>query len=393
MGQMQIKYSALFSFSIQQLFYKNKVCKNYQIDPVLDLSIIPIGESYELMKRMNMVCRHMNETNGVIVLALIQGKNEAGDELLRYPAERGDKLTFGLFIKNPAILSQSDITAQLMNNTGYYFSNEVEDSGAARNALHLSRNASGVEDDDRVKISTDNYRFHSPVTIDAGSAQVKQVLTGKTVRPSSQVNENGGVELLFNLVALPSGICQLLINGIVKDTFYYTGTPLAQPLFGVVEIILSSTISSNYRVVEADRSLTAARPLFLITFRNRKTIWRYTFQLYPNSPLFLEIAALSPAEKTTYLAKLNIVSNDSAVTFIQTNASDESIIFESQAELLLQENYFISTNAGIPLQLKLEKNIGDAGEKIVKDNLPYPSPSLINTTTPSIIYSDVFITI
>lgn len=393
MAKLQIKYVRLLSLSIQQLFYRNGICRKYQIEPVFDLDIIPIAESTNLMKQKDMVFRHTNENGGIVILAHVQGKNSGGNDLLRFPAGPADKLTFGLILKNTDVLNQNDLPVELDNNQAYYFSNEVNDAAASRDGLHLTQDASGVKPDDLIKISPETYRYYSPTPVADGSAVVKHILTGRTVMPASLINEGGGANISFNLASLLSGKCQLLINGAVTDTFYYTGTVLAQPYFGIVEIMLSSLISDNYRVIEADRSLSPVRPAFLITFRNRKTVWRYTFQLYPNSPLYIELAALSPADKVDFLTKLNIVSNDAAVTFKQASATDATIMFESETALLLQENYFVSASVGTPLKLTLEKNIGAPGETTIKDNLPYPSTGLIHSATPSLIYSDIFITI
>ena len=393
MAKLQIKYVRLFSLSIKQLFYRNNICKKYQIHPVLDLNIIPIAESSDLIKRKGMVFRSIDENGGIIILANVQDKNTEGNDILRYPVTSIDKLSFGLILKNPDVLNQNDLPIELDGSQTFYFSNEVSDAAAPRDALHLSMDPSGVKPDDLMRTATANYRYHSPAPVATGNVVVKHLLTGKEIVPASLVNEGGGANISFNLTSLPSGKCHLLISGSVEEIFYYTGATLRRPFFAIVEIMLSAVIAENYRVIEADRSLTPVRPAFLITFRNRKTIWRYTFQMFPASPLYLEMAVLNPTDKTAFLQKLNIVSNDAAVTFKQTNASDKSIIFESENALLLEENYFISASADTRLKLALEKYIGEAGEKIVRENLPYPSTGLIDTTVPSFIYSDIFITI
>ena len=107
----------------------------------------------------------------------------------------------------------------------------------------------------------------------------------------------------------------------------------------MIELLLSDTLASNYRVVESDRSLTKTRPTYSILFRNRKTFWRYTIHLQPNSPLSLEMNALTAPDKADFLSKLNIVSNDTAITFTQKSASDKDIVFVSDSDLALQEKY------------------------------------------------------
>lgn len=393
MAKLQIKYVPLFSLSIKQLFYRNNICRKYQINPELDIDVVPVAESNDLLRRKDMVFRAIDKNGGIIILANVQGKNADGNDMLRYRVRPEEKLTFGLILKNPNVLHYNDLPIALAGNQTFYFSNEVNDPAASRDALHLSKDVSGVKPEDLIKTTTSAYRYHSLTPVAGGDAFVKHLLTGATVMPAALVNEGGEANISFNLDSLPSGKCELLILGSVAETFYYTGAALRQPFFGVVEIMLSAVMSQNYRAIEADSSLTPERPVFEVTFKNRRTVWRYTFQIYKASPLYLEIAALNPADRTAFFQKLNIVSNDAAVTFRQTNATDETIIFESENALYLEEKYFISGSADTPLRLMLEKYIGEAGEKIVRDNLPHPSTGLIDTTTPSFIYSDIFITI
>ena len=111
------------------------------------------------------------------------------------------------------------------------------------------------------------------------------------------------------------------------------------------------------------------------------------------------MAALSAADKITFLTELNIVSNDSGITFTQTSASDTALEFISDTAIGLHEKYY-SGNAPVPglphplpLILTLKKYIGDAKEAAVKPNLSFPTPGNINPSNPAKIYSDIFLTI
>lgn len=392
MSKLQIKYDTLCTVAIEQLFYRNKVCRQYRVSPVLDLDVMPIAGTSDLMKRMDMVFRRTDENGGIIVLVRVDGSNGAGNDILRFPALPSDKLTFGVFLKNPGVLAQNDLPVEISGDQIYYFSNEIDDDASPRDNLHLSQDANGVAAGDLIPIATMQYRYHIPEVPAPDQVVVKHLLTGKTVVPVSVVPHEGEADLFFNLVSLPSGKCSLSIGGTEKTIFYYTGSSLKQLFFAVIEIKLSDAINSNYRAIEPDRSLSEDRPSYLITFKNRKTVWRYTFQLYPSSPLYLEMAALSPAEKAAFEAGLNVVSNDAAVTFKQTAITDNTLVFESQSAVALQEAYFTASSPPLALKLALEKNIGGPQESVVKDNLPYPFTQLIDVT-PSSVYSDIFITI
>jgi hypothetical protein len=394
MDQLQIKYAELFSLSIEQLFYQNKICKKYQVSPVLDLQIKPIAESQQIMQQMDLIFRNTDENGGFIILAGTRGKNAAGNDLVRSPAGGNAKLVFGIILKNPEVINFNDLPTELISNGIYYFNNEVNDNTAPRDALHLSKDATGVSGiNDVAKRVNTAYHFHAAGPVAEGAALVQHILTGQTIEPVSLINQAGEADINFDLTHLPSGECQLLINGTSADSFYYAGNFSIEPVFGIIEILLSPAISSNYRIIEPDGSLTPDRPLFIIRFKNRKTIWRYTFYLQPNSPLYQEITALNASEKADFLEKLNVVSNDASVSFKQSNITDTVLTFESANPLLLQENYFLPPGINTSLHLMLKKYIGASNESVVRDNLPYPSTRFINATVPPSVYSDIFITI
>jgi hypothetical protein len=189
-------------------------------------------------------------------------------------------------------------------------------------------------------------------------------------------------------------MCELYVNAALTDTFYHLADSPAAGLFGVIEINLAPTLDANYRVVEADRSLVAPAPAYSIQFSRRKTTWRYTVALTPNSPLYQEMAALSAPDKADFLNRLNVVSNDTAVKFKKGNVTDTSIEFVSLTPLALQEVYISSSSATHDkLGLELKKYIGKPKETTVKAGLPYPSPGVINNLQAPFIYSDIFLTL
>lgn len=105
------------------------------------------------------------------------------------------------------------------------------------------------------------------------------------------------------------------------------------------------------------------------------------------------MAALTPAQKTDFLNKINIVSNDSAIIFEKSAATDTSLEFVSKTELALREKYLSSSMTHDVLNLKLKKYIGEVNEAAVKTDLPYPSNGTLDATGSPTIYSDIFITL
>lgn len=395
MSGIQIKYTPLLQLSIEQLFYENHICRQYQSVPELDIVVTPTNSCLDVMKRMDLIFKNTDNTGGFIVLARIAADNTVSN-VLRFAPRKEDALSFLLVLRNPDVGNFNDLPAQPAEDKIYYFSNEVADAAAPRNNLHLTKNATGVSGaDDVIKKSSENYRFHHSSVVIPGTALVKHLMSGQTAAPVSITTDGGQSDLVFNLSTLPAGKFELLISNFPVDEFYYLREHYNDPVFAVIELSLSPTLASNYRLVEPDRSLTPDRPQYTIQFVNRQTTWRYTVQLQTNSPLFLEMAELTPAEKTAFINQLNIESNDTGITFTRASATDTEFVFVSDNPILLHEKYFSATSVSHErLILTLKKYIGDpAKEAAVRTNLPYPSTGSIDALTPPQIYSDVFLTL
>jgi len=395
MNGIEVKYTELFTLSVEQLFYRNKVCKQYQADPVTDITFVPTPECRIVMNSMDLLFKPTPSTGGFTLFASVAGTTAGGNELLRFAAKKADKLSFLLLLKNPELLNFNDLPVQTGADHIYYFSNNITDAAVVRNNLHLSQADGGAAEADSIKTSGAAYAFHSATPVTPGTAVIKHLPTGAGIAEKNIITQGGASDVLFDLSALPSGRCQLLINHVLEEEFYYPGAIPTGPLFGVVEIALSPLLNANYRVIEADRSLTPERPQFKLRFVNRPTIWRYTIQLQPNSPLFLEMAGMSPADKAAFLNQLNIVTNDTNIHFHRTTATDTAIEMVSDNALALQENYYSTSSATHDtLSLTLKKYIGDpAKEAVVKANLPYPATGVIDTANAPFIYSDIFLTL
>lgn len=389
MNGIQIKYKELFRLAVAQPFYSNGFFRKNGLGS--DIQLIPAPDSSS-MDRLNLLVRNNSEDGGIIVLARTSGENGSGDPLLRFLPAPGEVLTFLMFLNNPDLLNFDELPLQIQDETALYFTNNINDAAALRDHLHLSKGADGADGlNDAIKVSDANYRFHHPAVVVPGTAVVKQNRTGQLVQPLAVINSGGQCDLAFGLSGLAMGPCTLLINGVPADIFYYLGPVAGQRVFGVVEISLDPALLANYRVVEADRSLTGERPFYQIRFKNRETFWRYTIQLQKTSPVYLEMAAMTPTERSDFISKVNIVSNDASVlTFSMKTGTDTEWVFESDNTLALQEKYSAASN--VPLQLSLKKYINDVStpEKMVRDNLPFPPAGSLDGTAFPKIYSDVF---
>ncbi|PZF73394.1 hypothetical protein [Taibaiella soli] len=395
MSVLQVKYAELLSLSVTQLFYQNKVCKKYQAEPILDFQIVPTQETITLLRRLDWVYKPTDTNGGFVIMARVSGDNGSGNDLLRFIPKKGEKLTFGVTLRNYDVINFNDLPIQQTSDELYYFSNQISDNTAARSSLHLTHDTTGVNSNDIVKFSTSAYSFHSTSPIGAGTAVVKHLLTGATVFAKSLANQNGQADVAFDLSGFASGKCQLLISNVVADEFYYLGSSFIQPVFGVIEINLSDALDANFRVVESDGSITPDRPQYNILYTNRKTFWRYNIFLQPNSPIVQEMNQLSAADKTDFLSRLNVVTNDTNISFTAVTVNDSQLVFVSAQALPLQENYMSGTSSTpATLTMTLKKYIGNnAKEASVKTNLSFPPTETIDATNLPNIYSNIFLTI
>jgi hypothetical protein len=394
MDGLQVKYSELLSLAVTQLFYENKVCGKYTTAPVPDIAFVPTGETLELMKRLGLIFRATGTTGGFTVMARTNG-TLGPNELLRFPPKKGDKLSFFALLRNPAMINFNQLPVTTDQSKIFYFSNEVTDLLAPRTNLHLSTLAAGVSiADDMIKKSGEVYRFHHAAPVGPGAAKVKHLLTDAQVNPVSVINNGGQCDLIFDLSTLPAGKCQLLISAVKTEDFYYTGLNAPRQLFGVVELNLSPLLADiKYRITEADKTIQAAKPLFTLTFNNRKATWRYTIKLQPGSPLYIEMAPLAAPAKAIFLSNLKITTNDPAVKFTQQpGATDTTIVFHSDTTLAFREKYIAAPGVK-PLSITLKKNTGLINEAVVKADLQYPSTSSLDATNDPSIYSDIFLTL
>lgn len=395
MSGLQVKYRELFSLSVGQEYYQNGVCVKYTDQPSPDMELVPTEECKMLMQRMDILYRNNDRVAGGTALVRVSGVNMGGNDLLRFKAKPDDKLSFYSLLKNADALNFNDLPVNNDPRRLYYFSNEQTDALAPRDNLHITTGAGGVDGTaDVVKRSGPNYRYHHNAPVATGTCFVKHLLSGVQTGPTSIINQGGQSDLLFNLASLPSGKCQLLIGGGVIDDFYFLKQTSASPVFAVVEVMLSQALQNNYRVVEADQSLTPLRPLYKINFLKRKTTWRYTISLPANCPLARKLAGMNAAQKSIYLGNLKITTNDTTINFSQTAASDTDIVFESDNPLALQEKYISSTSmTQEPLIITLKENAGQVNEAVIKTNLPYPHTGSLDAIHLPTIYSDILITL
>ena len=391
----KVKYSELFSVNITQRYYDNDKPAKNSIGPVLDYALHATPQCRALLNRLDLVTKVKPNKGGFTVWGRTQGPSGA-NTLLYFKPRKGDVLTFFINLNNPAFLSYNDLPTQLPADHIYYFNNEVTDAAAPKDNLHLNIDPLRVSNSDAIKKATGTYEYIHAAVLNPGAAKLKHIASGYEALPSSQNNQGGQTFLSFNLAGFPTGMCELQIGGVKVETAYHWNDQLGADVFAIMEFSLEALALPNYRIVEADGSITPQRPQYNLLFMNRATLWRYTMVLEQNSPLYRELIALPPAEKADFMNRINVISNDTAVVFVPTVVSDTHFEFVSNAPKALQERYISSSSAtGNSLTLALKKYVNHPTipEEDIKVNLPYPEAHRLDATNDPVIYSDVRLTL
>ncbi len=392
MGSIKVAYSELFSVSLKQPFYENGISGKYKVSPVPDYKIMPTPKCQTVLNRLDMIMKINLAKGGFTVWCRTNGMSGAND-LLYFKPRTGDQLTFIIALNNPYFLNYNDLPSQPANDQIYYFNNQINDAVVPRDNLHLSLDVVGVALPDTIKKVTGSYNYVHGANVAVGTAKLKHLTIGIEISPKSHLNEGGQAFLAFDLSGFPAGKCEILIGGASAEIAYHINEMGKLPVFAIVECSLDVLPLPNYRIIENDGSITPLRPRYILLFNNRPTLWNYKILLEDNSPLFVEIDAMSVADKADFFNSLNIVSNDTAVVFNLNVVTDQHFEFISNTRLLLREKYFSSSSTtNEPLTLTLKKHIGNPrDESDVKINLPYPPAHQLDASGDPVIYSKVLL--
>lgn len=393
MGSLQVIYSELFSVLFKQPFYENGIAGTSVTAPILDYSIEPTANCKAVLERLDMIMKIDPTKGGFTVWSRTNGMSGA-NELLYFKPRPSDLLTFVVTLSNPYFLNYNALATSPAADRIYYFNNLVPDPLVPKDDLHISLDVAGVSDSDTIKKIANSYDYIHSANVAPGTAKLKHIDSGYEVLPNSHSNQGGQAYLSFDLVGFPAGRCEIRISGVLIETAFNLSEMGDTPVFAIIECYLEELVLPNYRIIENDGSITPQRPRYSVLFMNRATLWRYKVTLEDNSPLYVELNSLTPAERTDFLSKINIISNDMGVVFIPTIISDKQFEFISDTPKPLQEKYISSSSTtGDSLSLALKKfvNHPTISPEDIKVNLPYPPKHQLDAIGDPIIYSDVLL--
>ncbi len=309
-------YTLLFQIVIDNSYYANPV-PTAGVDEA-DFDWIPTPATVQLMKRYGLLFR--TTPTGCLVLAEVK-KNGVGNRTTRIP--NGSKLLFVIRLRNALVPAITDLPTQLDRfQPLFFFTNTT---------IH---NEAGVN------------RKNIPITKDL------------FVKTDDQLQ-------------LPAQRATLLNQ---------LGTLAEGPVFGVLDIVLDTTLPALQRVVDPQQILTDDRPVFKLIFQHRKSRWRYTIQVdTPNVDIDdLVVQNLPP--------------------FSRQNSGSNQVLFVSNSEIDTLKNYPLPPPAvKLTFRTNVSAGLPLSGTSVVR-NLPYPAPTSLHTESDPVthvttIYSDALTTL
>lgn len=324
---MVSKFGPLFSLNILHDFYSSGLCEDFSVTPVRDTAL--------LLKNHQAVFRFTTSIGSAVI------KTEDGTPVAAISEK--SVLEFSMNLLNPSLL------------------NVTSDVPAIRSAF-LYTNSSNVADGDgyielqrtTVKLCG-NFLSHYILSENKVTLILTEVTTGKSITFVSKDAGSQGLEHVFDLQHMPSGLYQVAetSGGTTTTTLYYADKDVQQAApFGIIRLV--------------------NQPAFPFTYNGNE---KYTISLSPASSTW-NYYVVAPNLSPTDIGNLNILDQgrvgDAQILFdrIDPDANDQLpgmlakdatkvALFRSKVELTWQQ--------AARKQIELRKN-----STTLIDNLPNP---------------------
>jgi hypothetical protein len=342
------RYDKLFKIRVLHGYYSALVSKDLDFLPTLSCKSKLDGNGLKFRK----------DKDGLTVFASVEE-----DGKLTRSLGALDKLTFGIYLKNPSFMNFSDLPLDQQTGQVFYFNNktvnktEIFSTGSDSLLLHQG-NYTAV--DELVRLEKEVYKFSYTNTGTEKTGQLVYTDTGLVVREKTVEKVEGSFNFEFILSGLKAGRYHLDIGGTAEDSFYFPGDLKTGRLFGIVEVY--ATVPNDNKFFNSSGDVLFKE--YTVAFNNRKTTWNY------------HIVNKNGATLTDPIVR------ELTNPWNFTKLSDD--LYESDAMMPLLEEPI----AGI--EFLTDKN--DAGSVLVQ-NLPNPGVELIKPDPSDItrIYSDIYV--
>lgn len=349
---IQLKYAALFDIEFLHDYYADGKCS--------DLVIVPSLACELVMKQLGL--RFIRTETGCKIFARVSEVNNK--DLVNTLLPDNTRLTFLLFLQNPAFHTITQLSLKKKEKEQYYFNNLVNNTGPGNTAMLVADTTTKkLSDKDRIRFEKKSFQFAHADAVQQKTGEIRFTDSGE-ILSSTLDNNNDQFNFSFDLQVAGGGRAGFFINNINADNFYAADPSDHPGTFGVVEIFHRSTLPDTYRFINTDKAVQPKK--YKITFANRQTTWRYVVNKKFNQQI-------------------------TNVNISKTNGT--TLSFSKKAGTPDDQFILVST---VPIPLKQETVSGirmtDQDDKEIIAHLPNPSATILKEEG-SQLFSDIFITI
>ena len=320
---------------LKELFKFNILHRNFSdgIDNLFEFAPTEIGQ-----KTLQSYKLHFKKiTDGFTVIApyetvVIPGAGEGGSDLTRYKLKHAfnesAKLSFVVYNNDPLLFNYSEFTETTPGDYVFYFNN----LDASKRRTSLLKDATGIGDEDRVKLHTKEFRLN--IT----ESQVADISVldcrGDLIPDTEYTSEYDHIkqQYVIDLSRKEDGLYTIVDSGETTAIDYYCtkASFIREIPFIIIELFVGPEIATDYQIIARDTNeeqfIYNDPVLFKLHFGVYSMYWRY--QIIPvNVPLQIW---------------LRIKANDTAITFtpdkLHVETLNEPLVFTSENPINLSNN-------------------------------------------------------
>ena len=340
MLEVDLRFGTLFTVAVEHNYLANRQTGNF--------SVVPSKYTQYIMNKLGLYYKSAAR-------AMVFAHHELDALEFFVKKNSGVKFSFWLYNKEPYFTNYTSLDPEKLRQNIIYLSNLY--SNDIESTLHVN---DFVSDSDCYAVNYGQIAFPS----------FKKSIQVQLLNEYTEVIHTQDVEpeqsFAYHNRNLEDGNYTTVANGERNSFLYFSEVQVPKPLawieIRVNEKMLDSIMSQLHSTKKNDPYN------FLVSFEERKTIWRYTIIPKYENPSNLKIRMIDGKEKVSFTGPVE-----------GEFYNQQAYIFESDRPLSLKERP--------DYEFELV-----SGSKIMKKMLPAPSPELIKPTTDnSKFYSEIIV--
>ncbi|EAY25093.1 hypothetical protein [Microscilla marina] len=340
MLEVELRFGTLFTLAIEHNYLSNRLGGNF--------SLKPSNHTLHLMKKLG-----LHYKNSAQAMVFSHHEMDAFEYLVRRHASL--KFSFWLYQNDLHFINYTSLLPKNISKDIVYLSNSYsENQGSLLHARDF------VANEDCLPVFYGQVPF--PIQKKANKVQLLDEYGGIVHTQELEAEQN----FSYRDRNLTEGMYTLVANGERKSFLFFHENLVPKPL-AWVEINWSEKMLDNI-LGQINKNKKNEPYNFMVSFEERKTVWRYIIIPKYENPSNLEVRMIEGQDKVTF-------SKPVEGKFY----NQQAYIFESNQLLSMKER----PNCSFELV---------SGSKIIKKLLPAPSPELIKPSSDNLkFYSEIIV--